>query len=78
MWHTNNDIFDVCYKEKEILRKKQLILEIYIAQIVERLNQRMRAFLLHLLHCNVSMLEISLVEIDRMPRERKKQLELLE
>jgi hypothetical protein len=40
----------------------------YIAQIVEKLNQKMPTFLLHLLHCNVSMLEISLEEIDQMPR----------
>lgn len=37
--------------------------------IVEKLNQKKLTCLLHLLHCNVLMLEILLEEIDRMSKE---------
>jgi len=39
----------------------------YIQRIVGKLNQKMPTFLRHLRHCIVSMLEISLEEIDQMP-----------
>jgi hypothetical protein len=44
-----------------------LVIETYIEQNIEMLNQKMLACLLRLHHCNVSMLEILLEEIDQMP-----------
>ncbi len=44
-----------------------LVIETYIEQNIEMLNQKMPTCLLRLHHCNVSMLEILLEEIDQMP-----------